>query len=388
MNRFSIKSTLACLFTVSCLMTPCKSLADINANSPEGVMKQMGFGWNLGNQFDAAENGVADETCWGNPKASEELIDFVAASGIKTLRLPVTWLGHFGDAPEYKLDAKWLDRIAEVAEYAEKAGLNVIINIHHDGADGKNWLDIKGAANDPAVQAKVISQIKAIWTQIAERFKDKGDWLMMESFNEIHDGGWGWGDNRNDEGRQYEALNQWNQAFVDAVRATGGNNATRYLGVPGYCTNPALTIEHFKMPVDPASKTMVAVHFYDPFNYTLSAKFSEWGKDGKNKDSWGDEDNVDTVFNNLKEKFVDNGVPVYIGEMGCVNRDNDSARAFRLYYLDYVVSAARKRNIPCIIWDNGAKGTGNEQSGIFDRANATWWGDGEKAVDIMVKAAM
>jgi hypothetical protein len=30
-----------------------------------------------------------------------------------------------------------------------------------------------------------------VWTQIAERFKDKGDWLVFESLNELQDGGWG-----------------------------------------------------------------------------------------------------------------------------------------------------------------------------------------------------
>ena len=73
-------------------------------------------------------------------------------------------------------------------------------------------------------------------------------------------------------------LNEWNQVFVDAVRSTGGNNATRYLGVPGYCANPELTVEHFVMPKDEVKgRLMVAIHFYDPVDYTLEAKCPEWG---------------------------------------------------------------------------------------------------------------
>lgn len=101
---------------------------------------------------------------------------------------------------------------------------------------------------------------------------------MFEAFNEIHDGGWGWGDNRKDGGKQYRTLNEWNQTFVDAVRATGGENATRFLGIPGYCTNPSLTMENLVLPTDPANdRLLVAVHFYDPSEFAIEAKYTEWG---------------------------------------------------------------------------------------------------------------
>ena len=141
-------------------------------------------------------------------------------------------MGHIGDAPEYKIEDAWLDRIAEVVGYAEAAGLNAIINMHHDGADSNHWLDIKTAAANPSVQSQILDQIGAMWGQIADKFRDKGDFLIFESFNEIHDGGWGWGANRSDGGNQYRCLNEWNQAFVDAVRASGGENSDRILGVP------------------------------------------------------------------------------------------------------------------------------------------------------------
>lgn len=359
---------------------------DITSSNPREVVAALGLGWNLGNQFDAHNNGVASETAWGNPRASQKLFDAVAASGIRTVRIPVTWLGQFGSAPDYTINKDYLDRVAEVVGYAENAGLNAIINIHHDGADGKYWLDIKGAANDAAKNTEVKKQIAAMWTQIAERFKDKGPWLIFESFNEIHDGGWGWGANRNDGGKQYRTLNEWNQTFVDAVRATGGNNATRYVAVPGYVTNPELTMENLVLPTDPAQKTIVAVHFYDPNEYTLNAKFSEWGHTGKDKESWGDEQNVRDVFSKLKAKYVDNGIPVYIGEMGNVNRSTDRARKFRLYYMEYVAKAACDNGLAPIIWDNGAQSAGRECSGLFNRTTGNFYDDGGDVISVMVKA--
>lgn len=359
---------------------------DITSSNPREVAAALGLGWNLGNQFDAHNNGVASETAWGNPRASQKLFDAVAASGIRTVRIPVTWLGQFGSAPDYTINKDYLDRVAEVVGYAENSGLNAIINIHHDGADGAHWLDIKGAANDAAKNAEVKKQITAIWTQIAERFKDKGPWLIFESFNEIHDGGWGWGANRNDGGKQYRTLNEWNQTFVDAVRATGGNNATRYVAVPGYVTNPELTMENLVLPTDPVQKTIVAVHFYDPNEYTLNAKFSEWGHTGKDKESWGDEQNVRDVFSKLKAKYVDNGIPVYIGEMGNVNRSTDRARKFRLYYMEYVAKAAYDNGLAPIIWDNGAQNAGRECSGLFNRTTGNFYDDGGDVISVMVKA--
>ena len=161
-------------------------------NAAWKMARKLGMGWNLGNHFDAHINGVSGETLWGNSEATQETFNKIKAAGFETVRIPVTWLGHIGEAPEYKIEEAWLDRVAEVVGYAEKAGLNVIINMHHDGADSKYWLNIASAAVNPAVHKQIIEQIDAMWTQIAEKFRDKGDWLIFEAFNEIHDGKWGW----------------------------------------------------------------------------------------------------------------------------------------------------------------------------------------------------
>ena len=38
-----------------------------NADSSVEYAALLGLGWNLGNQFDAHNNGTASETAWGNP---------------------------------------------------------------------------------------------------------------------------------------------------------------------------------------------------------------------------------------------------------------------------------------------------------------------------------
>ena len=354
------------------------------------MTQAMGLGWNLGNHFDAYNDGVAGETAWGNPLATQETFYNIKAAGFSSVRIPVTWLGKFGGAPNYRISEDWMNRVAEVVGYAEKAGLIAIINMHHDGADSNHWLDIAGAAKDDEVQKRVLAQIVAMWTQIAEKFKDKGHFLIFESFNEIHDGKWGWGANRTDGGRQYKCLNEWNQAFVDAVRATGGNNSTRFLGIPAYCTNVDIAIETFRMPEDTAKdKLMMAVHCYDPHEYTLTAKYSEWGHtaDASKKYPGDNEADLKRVFVKLYDNFVSKGIAVYMGEFGCVNRETEREQAFQQYYLKYYAKLAKTYNVPCLLWDNGAKGAGNERHAFFDHGTGQYCSpEAEAAMNALISA--
>lgn len=73
-------------------------LAEIvpGTNNAWTVAKKLGLGWNLGNQLDAQNNGIASETAWGNAKATQATFDGLKAKGITAVRIPVTWLGHIG----------------------------------------------------------------------------------------------------------------------------------------------------------------------------------------------------------------------------------------------------------------------------------------------------
>lgn len=357
-------------------------------NAAWTMARKLGMGWNLGNHFDAHNNGVSGETAWGNPKATQATFNKVKAAGFSTVRIPVTWLGHIGAAPEYKIEEAWLDRVAEVVGYAEKAGLNAVLNMHHDGADSKFWLNIKSAAADPSVHQQILEQVSAMWGQIAAKFRDKGDFLIFEAFNEIHDGGWGWGANRNDGGKQYRCLNEWNQAFVDAVRAAGGENAGRILGIPAYCTNVDISLESFVMPDDTADdRLMMSVHCYDPYDYTLPASKSEWGHtaDPSKKVAGDNEADLRKNFEKLHTHYVSKGIPVYFGEFGCVNRATLREQKFQQYYLKYFAKLAKIYGVPSFIWDNGAKGAGNERHAFLDHGTGEYCSsEAEAAIKAMI----
>jgi len=371
----------------------------ISANPAFGLL---GLGWNMGNHFDAYYNYVGagdkynypDETCWGSAPATQATFDGVKKAGFVSVRIPITWLNMIGDAPDYKIDETWMNRIYEVVGFAENAGLKVIINTHHDENNADDhWLDIKTAASSAADNSLIKAKIAAVWTQIAEKFKDKGDFLIMESFNEIQDGGWGNSAAfKKNPSVQCDILNDWNQVFVDAVRATGGNNATRWLGVPTYAASAAW-VDYFKLPSDPAGKVMMAVHCYDPYEYTIGDdQYSDWGHTGVSgkKASWGDEQHFKDLFYKLNTQFIAKGIPVYLGEFGCSMRSKSDTRAwaFFKYYMEYVAKAARTYALPGLLWDNGSTSTGRECHGYLNHGTGDYIGDSKEIVDFLKKGML
>ena len=346
---------------------------------------ELGLGWNMGNHFDAYSNGVASETAWGGTPATQATFNGVKAAGFTSVRIPVTWLGHIGEAPEYTLDQAWLDRVYEVVGFAENAGLNVILNTHHDEDHGDgHWLNLAGAVNSEDTNTQIKEEIAAVWTQIADKFKEKGDFLMLESFNELIYGN-EWTSSSNTE-RRCAVINEWNQVFVDAVRATGGNNATRWLGVPGYAASPSY-LKYLAVPEDPANKTMLAFHCYDPYDYTIGDKQTpDWGHTGTSFPKG--EEQIRTLFAGIYSDFIAKNIPVYMGEFGCSMRDKNNAQAwaYYLYYLEYVVKAAKTYHISAFLWDNGAKGVGKECHAYIDHGTGNYIGNSQLPVKAMVKA--
>jgi len=352
-------------------------------------------GWNLGNTLDSYSGGVGSETVWGNPAINKEIMNGVKKAGFDIIRIPVTWMGYFSAPPDYRISSARLERVAEAVEMAHNAGLKVIINIHHDGSspqEGKDdgWLSIAKAVKSPAEYAKITHQFARVWDQVAAYFMNYGDWLMFESMNEIHDGGWGWSYNFQTFPKfQTDIVNKWNQLFTDRVRASGGNNTDRYLVIPAYCTQPQQTLSgNFVLPKDTASgKQIVTFHYYDPYEFSIAGKRSAWGTDG-------DKQKVDGDFAPFKKIFIDNDIPVIIGETGAALQlyPNDKgveaqARQSRINYITSVFVTAKKYGLVPIYWDNGSTSGSGEKFGLFDRrsgqANSA---DSSTLINIMINS--
>jgi len=343
------------------------------------LVADMGAGWNLGNQLEANANGIPSETAWGNPVVTQALIDRVKASGFKTIRIPVSYLGNVGAGPNYTISSAWLSRIAEVVNYAYNQGLYVLINMHGDGYKSVtgSWL-ICDAADQTTIKAKY----QKVWQQIATKFQSYNEHLILESMNEEFDGQYG-----TPTAACYSNINAYNQIFVDTVRRTGGTNASRWLLVPGWNTNIEYTAGNygFVLPTDqyrsssiPSNeqRLMISVHYYDPWDFTgqEDGNITQWGSAATNpakKSTWGQEDYMDAQLKKMYDTFVVRGYPVFVGEYGSIDKTSfDSANnTYRTNFARALVSTAKKYGAATAYWDNGYNG--QYGFGLFNRASAT-----------------
>lgn len=362
-----ITSAALMLTMTACGKTPAETPAE--DTRPLGTMRdisaaeliaEMGAGWNLGNTLDA-EGG---ETAWGNPVTTQEMIDEVRKAGFNTIRIPTTWDGNIGEAPEYTVNSEWLDRVEEVVGYALKNDMYVILNTHHE----TNWIKPQYDGLDD-VKAK----FSALWTQIATHFADYGDHLIFEGLNEPRIvGGTNEWNGGTEEGR--DCLNQLNDTFVKAVRATGGNNSTRTLLITTFAAQPnASGISDLVIPDD--KYVGISIHAYTPYRFTYDSVGESWNAT-EFDDSCAAE--IDRLFADLDSAFISKGIPVIITEYGAVSKmiDKDwfiTNKEEVMKWASHYIGAAEKYGIPCVWWDNGYYKSGNELFGIFNRQELTWY---------------
>ena len=300
--------------------------------TPSQYVQDMLVGWNLGNTLDASPG----ETGWGNPVTTQAMVDAVHKEGFKFMRLPVTWKGHFGGGPNYTIDATWLSRVVTIANYALNDSMYVMVNIHHDGTTG-GWFPLNASGS----QVDAISnQVAAIWTQIANAFKDYGDYMIFEIFNEPQDGApnmYGGGD-----AASRANLAAYQTAAVKAIRATGGNNATRMIVLQGISASPiAVSVGTIPMVDD---NTIVSIHTYDPVPYSMNCSPNTWGSAS---DSAGIRNNLASIQGWVAAKH---GTAI-IGEWGTENCDDADSRAKHAFFY---AQQCRKYGLLPVWWDDGA----------------------------------
>ena len=316
----------------------------------------MGVGWNLGNSLDA----IGGETAWGNPMVTQQLINSVKAAGFDTIRVPVAW-SVFSDEANFVIDSAWMSRVEEVVNYALNADMYVIMNIHWDNG----WMQPTYTQQD-----YVNNRLSIMWTQIAAHFEEYDNRLLFAGTNEVMVEG----DYGTPTEEYYTVQNSFNQTFVNAVRATGGGNANRYLVVQGFNTNIDHTVNFAEIPTDTVSdRLMMEVHYYDPYNFTLNtdSAITQWGAiatDPNATETWANESYVDATFQKMKVNFIDQGVAVILGEYGVVSRMSvGDHETYRVYWNEYITQSAVDHGMVPVYWDNGY--TGDNGMGLFDRNN-------------------
>lgn len=328
----------------------------------QDIASQMKVGWNMGNTLEA----ICGETVWGGAYTTQELIDSVKAAGFNTVRLPCAWFCH-SDTTTNVINSTWLERVEEVVNYCIIDSLYVIINIHWDSG----WLENRVTETD---QQRANKRQKAYWTQIADYFKDYDEHLLFAGANEPNV----------EDAEGMLVLLSYHQTFIDAVRATGGNNSSRTLIIQGPSTDIDKTNNLMNtFPTDQIEdRLMVEFHYYTPYQFTLMSADAGWGKmfyywgkgyhsttDVTRNATWGEESDVEKYFGLMKTKFIDKGIPVIMGEYHAMKRKNLTGDNLALhsasveYWHKYVTASAVSHGLIPIYWDINM--------GLFDRSKGS-----------------
>jgi len=373
---------------LSISLCPAAMAVGQNFETAREAVRNMRIGWNLGNTLDSNSGDtlhmwqeanknrtVKDyETMWGQKETRPELFKMMKEAGFNAIRVPVTWYPHmeatFADVKGYtdpkagwsytpwlpskddigtKIQEAWMKRVHEVVDYAISQDMYCILNIHHDtGASNTAWL-----IADEEVYTKQRERFETVWTQIAEEFKDYDEHLLFEGYNEMLDIERSWcfasfgTDSHYDQDiatSAYNAINSYAQSFVNAVRATGGNNSQRNLVVCTYgaCDgrgnwNKHLTdpLTEMKLPEDAVDNHLIfEVHCYPDVKNLTSVK-----------------NEIDDIINVWNTKLISKGAPLIIGEWG-TSTDNgyDKYRNNLLAFARYFVEQTKSSDIATFHW--------------------------------------
>lgn len=355
-DSFALNGT-ACTGTVPTSPSPSPSTSVPPADAAATVAA-MQPGWNLGNTLDA----IPDETAWGNPLTTQALLRHVRSQGYNSIRLPVTWSNHHGPAPDYTIDAAWLNRVKQIVDWSLAEGFYVMINLHHDSWQ---WINTY-----PTDRTTVANRYTKLWTQLSSTFRDHSPKLVFESINEPTFTGTA------DDAENYRLLDELNTSFVRMVRSSGGANATRLLVLPTLYTNADQgRLDALNATFDELDDPNLAatVHFYGfwPFSVNIAG--------GTRYNAEVEQDLIST-FDRVHDSFVERGIPVIVGEWALLNWDHNRPgvieRGEFLKFIEAFSYHARIRDLTTMVWDAGQflnRSTLQQRDpGVFAMMKAGW----------------
>lgn len=367
-------------------------IADMPSDA-KTLARKIFAGINLGNTMESSDGFDGDwcpdgETCWGAKKVDAELVKQYKASGFNAVRIPSQWYDMIEPGSDsYKIRETWMSRVQKVVDFVVDEDMYAILNIHWDNG----WLEnnITDAKKDEVNKVQ-----KALWQQIADRFKNYDEHLIFASANEPNLLGSAPSINKDDGltaeeeaeiSKRAEVLRSYHQTFIDVVRASGGNNLLRNVIIQGPGTDIDQSLAYDVLPKDEVQgRMMFEVHFY-PYTYALMESDADWSPahyfwgnqpdfmniviDGKNHSvepgGWCGEEYVQKQFKAMKSAFVDGkGLPVILGEYCVMNRDlsafgnhstGESYQSLfersRAYYYEFVNREAKNNGLIPFLWE-------------------------------------
>ena len=316
------------------------------ANPPASTPLPMPtYGWNLGNTLEAT---------WGVPNWNAAPFYAAANAGFNAVRIPCAWnfnstTNISGGVTNYVIKPAFMAEVKRAVDYALDAGMYAVINIHWDGG----WMENNiGTTVDPVINAKM----QTYATQIATAFAGYDNRLLFAAGNEPNV----------DSPGHMKTLMYYYQTYVNAVRATGGNNTNRWL-VMASVSDPTWMNA---LPTDPTpNRIMVEYHQYTPTLFTLFHTDQPWGNaiyfwgpayhyagNPSRNAPFGQEGDIDAYHKQLADLYASQGIPVLIGEFGAFKASSLTGTeaawndASRLYWNKFAAESARNHGISPFFW--------------------------------------
>ena len=336
--------------------------------TPFELTERLGFGINFGGYFNEFNDSPHTDVT-----LTQETFYQLKRIGVNTVRLPICWSGHFGEGPDYIIREERMRAVEQVVDFAENAGINLIINVSDNTFESQekteerikygSWIDLTVATHNPDYNNTAKAIIRSLWLQIARRFRDRGDFLIFEAWNEV-----GRDHLYNPDpsvlssySDEFKCFDEWNQVFVDAVRSTGGNNATRWLTLSSplsmHYTLPYITLPHDYVS---NNRFILSVHMYEPYTYQV-LEIDQWGHTAQiynDETEEKDEGWITSFWERMREEYIDKGIAMYAGEVGGIGSTSEPGRSYQVYFYEYFVKAAIDNGISTLFfvdcWGEGS----------------------------------
>jgi endoglucanase len=222
-----------------CSATVPESLRDRSTPRPRSdsaafqLADQFRRGANLGNFLE-----VPPGEDWGDNSMNQNDYRIMKEHGFDHVRIPVGWHHYCGPAPDYEINQSIIRKVNQQLDYADRAGIAAIVNIHHFDA----------FINDPVGQR---AKLRRIWQQVATLLKDRPTSVALEILNEPSDAA------------TTEVMNEIYADVIPLIRTIDTEKAI-FVG-PGQF-NQASELSRLKLPSD--DRLIVSIHSYTPHYFT------------------------------------------------------------------------------------------------------------------------
>ncbi|HMO34690.1 MAG TPA: glycoside hydrolase family 5 protein [Gemmatales bacterium] len=294
--------------------------------------KALGRGINLGNALEAPRGQN-----WG-VTIEDEYFKLIKNAGFQHIRLPVRWNDYADKNPPYAIEGDFFKKIDRLLDLAEKAGLYVVLNIHHYDELNK----------DPQGQTERFFEL---WKQIANRYQNQPKTLYFELNNEPHD--------------QLKE-NEWNSILQKGLAAVRQSNPTRPVIIGPAYWNGIWALPKLKLPDD--QNIIVTVHCYNPFEFThqgatwtdpkvRNIRDRKW--EGTDKELLALRKELDQAASWGKA----NNRPIYLGEFGAYQ---NAPMESRIRWTKTMAREAETRGFSWAYWEFAAG------FGVYDPSSKTW----------------